>query len=120
MSFGTRGHELVHVRTDDFLRTKISWKHRLPYFLTHGSPLCALRARESSATVHIFFRTAAVIRKLFDTSFSYKHCNFLHGCLLVKMASKTVTSSILYLYSPNSITLKYSFNTRPFNVRLPI
>ena len=25
------------LRTDDFLRTKISWKHRLPYFLTHGA-----------------------------------------------------------------------------------
>ena len=25
--------------TDDFLRTKISWKHRLPYFLTHGASL---------------------------------------------------------------------------------
>ena len=27
------------LRTDDFLRTKISWKHRLPYFLTHGASL---------------------------------------------------------------------------------
>ena len=35
--------------TVDLLRTKISWMHRLPNFLTHGVPLRALRARESSA-----------------------------------------------------------------------
>ena len=39
----------VDVRTDDSLRNKISWKHRLPHFLTHDAPLCALRAREGSA-----------------------------------------------------------------------
>ena len=33
-------------------------------------------------------------RKLFDIRFSYKHCNFSHVCLLVKIASKTVTRSI--------------------------
>ena len=27
-------------------------------------------------------------------SFSYKHCNFSLGCLLVKVASKTVTRSV--------------------------
>ena len=42
-----------------------------------------------------FFRTA-VLRKLFDIRFSYKHCNFSRLCLLVKMASKTVTRSIQY------------------------
>ena len=31
---------------------------------------------------------------LFYTRFSYKHCNFSHVCLLVKMTSKTVTRSI--------------------------
>ena len=40
------------------------------------------------------FRTA-VLRKLYDLRFSYKHCNFSRVCLLVKMASKTVTRSIL-------------------------
>ena len=40
------------------------------------------------------FRTA-VLRKLFDIRFSYKHSNFSQVCLLVKMASKTVTRSIL-------------------------
>jgi len=39
------------------------------------------------------FRTA-VLRKLFDIRFSYKHCNFSHVCLLVKMALKTLTRSI--------------------------
>ena len=34
------------LRTDDFLRTKISWMHSLPNFLTHGASLRALRARE--------------------------------------------------------------------------
>ena len=31
-------------RTDDFLRTKISWIHRLPNVLTHGAPLRALQS----------------------------------------------------------------------------
>ena len=44
-------HEGVDVRTDvlrpdDFLRTKISWMHSLPNFLTNGATLLALRARE--------------------------------------------------------------------------
>ena len=43
-------------------------------------------------TNHIFFRTA-VLRKLFDVRFSYKYCNFLRVCLLVKMASRNVTRS---------------------------
>ena len=43
---------------------------------------------------YIFFRTE-VLRKLFDIRFPFKHCNFSHVCLLVKMASKTVTRSIL-------------------------
>ena len=42
-------HEGVDVRTDDFLRTKIFWMHRLRNFLTRGAPLRALRAAESSA-----------------------------------------------------------------------
>ena len=43
-----------------------------------------------------FFR-AAVLRTLFEFRFSYDHCNFLRVCLLVKMASKTVTRSIVKL-----------------------
>ena len=49
-------------------------------------------------TIDIFFRTA-VLRKLFDFRFSYKHCNFSHVCLLVKMASQTVTRSIAIRFS---------------------
>ena len=40
-----------------------------------------------------FFRTA-VLQKLFDIRFSYKTYNFSRICLLVKMASKTVTRFI--------------------------
>ena len=40
-----------------------------------------------------YFRTA-VLRKLFDIRFSYTHCNFSRVCLLVKIASKTVTRSL--------------------------
>ena len=35
-----------------------------------------------------------MIYSLVDFRFSYKHFYFLSGCLLVKMASKTVTRSI--------------------------
>ena len=38
-------------RTDDFLRTKISWMQGLLNFFTHGAPLSALRARKSSAII---------------------------------------------------------------------
>ena len=41
-------------------------------------------------TIPFFLRTA-VLRKLLDIRFSYKHCNFSRVCLIVKMASKTVT-----------------------------
>ena len=39
------------LRRDNFPRTKISWKHKLPYFFTHGAPLLALRTHTSSAIV---------------------------------------------------------------------
>ena len=42
-------HDGVDGRTDDFLRTKFSWMHSLPNYLTHGALLRELRARESSA-----------------------------------------------------------------------
>ena len=47
--------------------------------------------------LYIFFRTF-VLRKLFDIRFSSKHCNFSPACLLVKMASKTVTRSIISIF----------------------
>ena len=37
----------------------------------------------------IFFVRTAVLRKLFDIRFSYRHCNFSSVCPLVKMALKT-------------------------------
>ena len=37
------------------LRTKISWKHRLPYFLTHGAPLRTLHVLESSTIKYLPF-----------------------------------------------------------------
>ena len=42
---------------------------------------------------YFFFRTA-VLRKSFGIRFSYKDCNFSRVCLIVKMASKTVTRPI--------------------------
>ena len=58
------------------------------------------RILRSEALVYksYFFRTA-VLRKLFDIRFSYNHCNFRRVCLLVKMASKTVTTSIEILFT---------------------
>ena len=50
----------------------------------------------------IFFFNKAVLRKLFDIWFSYKHYNFSQVCLLVKMASKTVTN----LYTSKTLLLK--------------
>ena len=47
-------------------------------------------------TIYIFFQTD-VLRRLFDTGFSYKHCNFTRACLPVKMASKTVIRPIVSL-----------------------
>ena len=46
----------------------------------------------------IFFFRTFVLRKLFDIRFSSKHCNFSPACLLVKMASKTVTRSIISIF----------------------
>ena len=51
------------------------------------------------------------MRKLFDIRFSYKHCNFSRVCLLVKMASKTVTRSIaltVYIVHLQRTVLKYA------------
>ena len=58
-----------------------------PKFFQDNPLLCSF-----SLQLILFFRTA-VLWKLFDIRFSYKYCNFSHVCLLVKMASKTVTRS---------------------------
>ena len=34
-----KGWTYGRTRTDDFLKTKMSWMHRQPNFLTHGAPL---------------------------------------------------------------------------------
>ena len=39
----------TYVHMDNFVRTKISWMHRKPDFLTHGAQLHALCVHESSA-----------------------------------------------------------------------
>ena len=59
--------------------------------LAHGFS----RILRSEALVYnsYFFRTA-ILQQLFDIRFSHKHGNFSRVCLLVKMASKTVTSFI--------------------------
>ena len=72
-------------------------KASLQRTLSKGTPQNCLGqsfALQLQFTIDIFFRTA-VLWKLFDIRFSYKHCNFSHICLLVKMASKTVTRSII-------------------------
>ena len=72
--------------------------------LTHVTPSIfsveSLGVKRQFTNIDIFFRTA-VLRKLFDIRFSYKHCNFSHICLLIKMALKPVTRSI-----PNSNHLR--------------
>ena len=48
--------------------------------------------REALVYKSYFVRTA-ILWKLFNIRFSYKHCNFSRVCLLVKMALKTVIRS---------------------------
>ena len=65
----------------------------------HVTPLIFFsRILRSEALVYksFFFFRRAVLRKLFDITFSYKPCNFSRVCLHVKMASKTVTRSITH------------------------
>ena len=72
-------------------------KARLWRNLNIGTPLNFCRTILCFAALvfwYFFSEQLAVLRKLFDITFSYKHCNFSQVCLLVKMASKTVTRSI--------------------------
>ena len=79
--------------TDKCIENSKKWFSVLG-LLAHVTPSIFLVERLGvKLTIHIFFRTT-VLRKLFDIRFSYKHCNFSDVCLLVKMASKTVTRSI--------------------------
>ena len=43
-----------------------------------------------------FFSSTAPLQKLFDIKFPYKHYNFSHGCLPIKVASKTVIVTDLF------------------------
>ena len=56
--------------------------------------------------------------KLFDIRFSYKHSNFSRVCLLVKMASKTVTRSILNLQNFVTKSEKSEINTFIFRTKI--
>ena len=69
---GSRSSILVHVMPSNFFRRIL---------------------RSEALLYKSYFFITAVLRKLFDIRFSYNHCNFFRVCLLVKMASKTVTRS---------------------------
>ena len=45
------------LRTDDFLRTKISWMHSLPNFLTHGATLRAGELRHKYSVTKAYQET---------------------------------------------------------------
>ena len=90
------------------LQTDI-WKASLWRNLSTDTPpkffrkiLCFL-----ASVYNFFFIKKAVMRKLFDIRFSYKHCSFSRVCLLVKMASKTVTRSIVLRGIRNSQNFHY-------------
>ena len=51
--------------------------------------------RSEALVYNSYFFKIGVLRKLFDSRFSYEHCNFSRGCLLVKMASKTMMRAIV-------------------------
>ena len=55
----------------------------------------------------IFFSRTAVLQKLFDIGFSYKHCNYSRVCILVKMASKTVTKSFVSSSLPTKLLERF-------------
>ena len=69
--------------------------------------------REALVYKSYFVRTA-ILWKLFNIRFSYKHCNFSRVCLLVKMASKTVIRS-----RPVTRILCGGVLTRPKRTKLP-
>ena len=104
----------MHQKTQNhFLKFSIHLsvrKSRENYRQIYGKSKASLWRNLSTGTPPKFFRTIlcfvalvynlyffrkAVMRKLFDIRFSCKHCNFSRICLLFKIASKTVTRSIL-------------------------
>ena len=104
----------MHQKTlNQFLKFSIHLfmrKSREDYRQTFGKSKASLQRNLITSTPPKFFRTIlcivalvynlyffrkAVMQKLFDIRFSCKHCNFSRICLLFKIASKTVTRSIL-------------------------
>ena len=79
--------------------------------LVHVTPSNFFRRILRNEVLVYNFRTA-VLQKLLDIRFSYSHCNFSNVCLLVKMASKTVTRSIAYY--------DRGFNQRGFYFKLHV
>ena len=70
------GERVYVLRTDDIVRTKISWMHRQPNFLTYGAPLRALRARESSAFNSKFRRQHTKLATKGDTGSHYQSVQY--------------------------------------------
>ena len=79
-------HEGVDVRTDDFLRTKISWMRRLPNFLTHVVLRCERFGRESSAIKNdfLFYRYGRLLN--INRTLPYGSL-ILFNCFLKKLFS---------------------------------
>ena len=57
---------------------------------------------------YIFFLRTAVLRKLYEIRFSFKHCNFSRFCLPVKTASKTVITTIKKPYKQKRTSAQVS------------
>ena len=99
MTFDIGVHE-VCVRVDGragvrYIITKFSRMDSLPNFLTHGAPLRALRARESSA-INQYSASVDIIQCTEVYPFAFIRIFFLKmGCGL----EKTLSGSLLF-YSP--------------------
>ena len=68
------------------------------------------RIRKSEAFTNHIFSEQPFYGNCSKLDSQYKHCNFSRVCLLVKMASKTVTRSIPAIRSHFEITVPNSFN----------
>ena len=68
-------------------------KRRENHINLHTS--CFFLSRDSDCESEEVVQQNSRCTEIFDIRFSYNHCNFSRVCLLVKMASKTVTRSFL-------------------------
>ena len=93
-------------------------KSRENYRKIYGKSKASLWRNLSTGTPPKYFRAilcfVAVLRKLFDIISLYKHCNFSRVCLLVKMASKTVTRSIEQIHVKLQSLLLYTWSWNKF------